>query len=97
MPRAHDMNQQLRETQRTKILAAASKVFAQQGLSATIGDVAEAAGVSYGLVYHYFARKEALYHALVAQALASADVAFEHLGQMSGTPGQRLDALVSRL
>jgi AcrR family transcriptional regulator len=62
-----------------------------------MGDVAEAAEVSYGLIYHYFARKEALYQALVAQSLRSADMAFEHLGQIPGTPGQRLDLLVSRL
>jgi TetR/AcrR family fatty acid metabolism transcriptional regulator len=46
---------------RRQILAAAVKVFAQKGFHASrVGDIAEEAGIAYGLVYHYFASKEDL-------------------------------------
>jgi TetR/AcrR family transcriptional regulator, fatty acid metabolism regulator protein len=46
---------------RRQILAAAVKVFAKKGFHACrVGDVAEEAGVAYGLVYHYFDSKEDL-------------------------------------
>jgi TetR/AcrR family transcriptional regulator, fatty acid metabolism regulator protein len=46
---------------RRQILAAAVKVFAEKGFhEARVGDIAEEAGIAYGLVYHYFASKEEL-------------------------------------
>ena len=46
---------------RRQILEAAVKVFARHGFqSSRVGDVAEEAGVAYGLVYHYFTSKEEL-------------------------------------
>jgi TetR/AcrR family transcriptional regulator, fatty acid metabolism regulator protein len=46
---------------RRQILDAAVKVFARSGFHrARVGDIAEEAGVAYGLVYHYFRSKEEL-------------------------------------
>ena len=46
---------------RRQILAAAVKVFADKGFHASrVGDIAEEAGIAYGLVYHYFGSKEEL-------------------------------------
>jgi AcrR family transcriptional regulator len=46
---------------RRQILAAAVTVFARKGFHASrVGDVAEEAGVAYGLVYHYYKSKEDL-------------------------------------
>jgi len=46
---------------RRQILDAAVRVFARSGFhGARVGDVAEEAGVAYGLVYHYFKSKEEL-------------------------------------
>lgn len=50
-----------RDGRRKQILGAAAKVFADRGYhGARISDVAEEAGVAYGLVYHYFGNKEGL-------------------------------------
>ena len=47
------------EEKRRQILDAAVRTFAEKGYHATrVGDIAEEAGVAYGLVYHYFASKE---------------------------------------
>src|SRR5215218_6012590 len=46
---------------RRQILTAAVKVFADRGFhEARVGDIAEEAGIAYGLVYHYFDSKEEL-------------------------------------
>jgi TetR/AcrR family transcriptional regulator, fatty acid metabolism regulator protein len=47
------------EERRRLILAAAVRVFARKGYHACrVGEIAEEAGVSHGLLYHYFASKE---------------------------------------
>jgi AcrR family transcriptional regulator len=47
------------EEKRRQILDAAVRTFAEKGYHSTrVGDIAEEAGVAYGLVYHYFASKE---------------------------------------
>jgi AcrR family transcriptional regulator len=44
---------------RARILEAAVRVFAERGYHASrVGDIAEAAGVAHGLLYHYFPSKE---------------------------------------
>jgi AcrR family transcriptional regulator len=49
------------EERRLQILDTALKVFAARGFkSASIKDIAEAAGISQGLIYHYFKDKEDL-------------------------------------
>jgi AcrR family transcriptional regulator len=66
VPRTEEANQQIREDRRQQILAAALKIFARKGLTATrIADIAAATGISQGLIYRYFASKEAVFASLV--------------------------------
>jgi AcrR family transcriptional regulator len=54
------------EERRFQILQVALDVFAEKGFKGTsIKDIAEAADISLGLMYHYFASKEALLNATV--------------------------------
>jgi TetR/AcrR family transcriptional regulator, fatty acid metabolism regulator protein len=54
-----------KDDRKTQILQAATRVFAQKGFHACrISDIAEEAGVAYGLVYHYFSSKEGLLAAI---------------------------------
>jgi TetR/AcrR family transcriptional regulator, fatty acid metabolism regulator protein len=49
------------EEKRRQILEAAVRAFARKGYHACrVGEIAEEAGVAYGLVYHYFGSKEEL-------------------------------------
>jgi AcrR family transcriptional regulator len=50
---------------RARILEAAESVFATEGLSAPIDDIARAADVGIGTVYRHFPTKEALFDAIV--------------------------------
>jgi AcrR family transcriptional regulator len=66
---------------RRVILEAAVRVFARQGFhTSRVSDIADQAGVAYGLVYHYFPSKEAILDTLflerwefMLQAIAEAD------------------------
>ncbi len=57
------------ERNRAKILEAAAQVFAEQGLDATLDEVAAAAGVGVGTVYRRFPDKDALIAALFDNAV----------------------------
>ena len=66
---------------RRVILDAAVRVFARQGFhTCRVADIADEAGVAYGLVYHYFASKDAILDTLFLErwdvmvaAIAEAD------------------------
>jgi AcrR family transcriptional regulator len=78
MPRTQAANDEVKEATRKKLTAAAVRLFAKQGYSATsIRAVAGEAGVSLGLLYHYFPSKEAVLEALLADAMADVQVTFE--------------------
>jgi AcrR family transcriptional regulator len=58
MPRSSQQNQRIKDERREQIMQAGLTVFAHNGLAAAkISDVAAAADLSYGLVYHYFRDK----------------------------------------
>jgi AcrR family transcriptional regulator len=54
------------EDRREQIIDAAMRVFAQKGFTrATNKDIAREAGITPGLIYHYFESKEALFKAII--------------------------------
>ena len=61
-------NGQLRTEKQAVIFDAALKVFRQKGFhKARIADIAMEAGISYGLVYHYYHNKEGLFNTILNQ------------------------------
>ncbi len=54
---------------RGRLLTAASRVFAEHGLDASVADIARAAGVGMGTLYRRFPTKETLIDALVQDLL----------------------------
>jgi len=70
MPRTKEYGQIKRAETREKILSSAVKLFAQKGLNATsAADIAKGAGVSVGLMYHYYKTKDEVFGALIKDAL----------------------------
>lgn len=56
------------EDRREQIVDAAMRVFAQKGFTrATNKDIAREAGITAGLIYHYFDNKEALLRAIIEE------------------------------
>lgn len=81
MPRSDRDNQEIRATRRAEILAAATQVFAERGVARTkVSDIAAAASLSHGLIYHYFPSKEAIFEAIAQEMIerADADLAAPH-------------------
>jgi AcrR family transcriptional regulator len=100
MPRTEADNQRLREARRAQILESARKVFARNGLATSMADVAAAADISQGLVYRYFASKEALFRALIEEAVQGNPpfmLERPEKSEKSATAGERLTMLISRL
>jgi AcrR family transcriptional regulator len=64
---------------RAKVLAAARKVFSEQGVDAQMDDVARRADVGVGTVYRHFPTKEALLQALTDELF---DVIAAHAREM---------------
>ena len=59
------------EEKRRQILDAAVRAFARKGYHACrVGEIAEEAGVAYGLVYHYFGSKEELLETIFRETWA---------------------------
>ncbi|NLY91762.1 MAG: TetR family transcriptional regulator [Firmicutes bacterium] len=97
-PRNKEQNQQIREERREEILQAALRVFACKGLAAAkISDIAHAAGLSHGLVYHYFRSKNEIFTELVRRAFEASLGVFAYAAQVEGDPWERLRALTETI
>ena len=69
---------------RRLILDAAVRVFARQGFHACrVSDIADEAGVAYGLVYHYFASKDEVLNTLFLERW---NVMLEHIREVDSKP-----------
>jgi len=96
-PRSTQENQRLHEEQKERILSAALPVFVQKGLAATrMADIAAAAEMGYGSVYHYFPDKEAIFTALIQQMMQGSLQHAQEALAMPGTPWERLQWWLSR-
>ncbi len=76
---------------RRAILHAAVRVFAEKGYhGCRIADVARAANVAYGLVYHYFRNKEELLESVFAEQWAILINALTAIDQGPGTASEKI-------
>ena len=97
-PRTEETNARIREEQKERILKAAKSIFAHKGFSETkMSDIASAANVSYGLTYHYFTNKEAIFTSLLQTALQGALELTQYARVQPGTAWDRLRWLTSEI
>ncbi|HEY5708376.1 MAG TPA: TetR/AcrR family transcriptional regulator [Solirubrobacterales bacterium] len=79
---------------RRQILDAAIRVFARQGFHSTrVSDIADEAGVAYGLVYHYFKSKDEVLNELFAERWSLLLSAIEEADREGASPRQKLEAV----
>jgi AcrR family transcriptional regulator len=79
------------ETRRRQVLDAALEVIAKRGVAQTrLVDVADEAGVSVGLVQHYFRRRETLLREAFAEALRQTFADFDEIAAAEPEPLARL-------
>jgi AcrR family transcriptional regulator len=90
-PRSKEQFEQIKDERREQLLLAALKVFSRRGLAATkIGDIASEAGLSHGLVYHYFQSKDEIFTELVRRAAQSSAYALLQAEQMPLAPLEKI-------
>src|SRR6185295_13232234 len=79
---------------RRQILDAAIRVFARQGFHATrVADIADEAGVAYGLVYHYFKSKDEVLNELFSERWSLLLAAIDEADRSAElTPRAKLEA-----
>jgi TetR/AcrR family transcriptional regulator, fatty acid metabolism regulator protein len=81
---------------RRQILDAAVRVFARQGFHSTrVSDIADEAGVAYGLVYHYFSSKEQVLNELFSERWSLLLAAIEDADRGDGGAREKLEAVAS--
>jgi TetR/AcrR family fatty acid metabolism transcriptional regulator len=84
------------QEKRRAILAAAVRVFARQGFhTCRVADIAEEAGVAYGLVYHYFASKEEILDTLFLERWGLLLDAIQQADREQRSPRDKLAAIAS--
>ncbi|HWY17114.1 MAG TPA: TetR/AcrR family transcriptional regulator [Solirubrobacteraceae bacterium] len=81
---------------RRSILDAAVRVFARQGFHACrVADIADEAGVAYGLVYHYFASKDEILDTLFLERWAIMLETIRHVDSEAIPAREKLAAIAS--
>ena len=79
---------------RQQILDAAVRVFARQGFhSCRVSDIADEAGVAYGLVYHYFRSKDQVMNELFTERWSLLLAAIDEADGREVAPREKLDAV----
>jgi AcrR family transcriptional regulator len=96
-PRSEEQNALIRDERYEQILEHAMRLFAQKGYAATkISDVSQSAGLSQGLVYHYFASKEEMFIAVVRQTIELSNRAAASLAVAPLDPLEKMLLLTER-
>ena len=81
---------------RRQILDAAIRVFAQQGFhSCRVSDIADEAGVAYGLVYHYFSSKDEVLNELFSERWSLMLAAIDEADRGNASPREKLAAVAT--
>ena len=79
------------EDKRRLLLDAAVRVFARKGYhAARVGDIAEEAGVAYGLLYHYFSSKEEVLRNVFRETWRALIATIENVERGEDTPREQL-------
>lgn len=98
MPRNSEQNEQIKEERRAAILESALRLFASKGLAATrISEIAKEAGMSQGLLYHYYRSKEDVYTALIRNAFEIMNGAAAALEALPISPADKIRRAVKEL
>lgn len=86
-PLNEEQLQQIRDDRKEQIMKAALSIFARRGIIGTkLSMIATEAGISQGLLYHYFKSKDELFIVLIEQALRESVEGLKSIYHLPGTP-----------
>jgi AcrR family transcriptional regulator len=93
-PRSKERNEEIRAETRARIVEHALALFGTRGYASTpVGEIARAAGISQGLLYHYFRSKEDLLRAVCEQSMGDVYESFAR-AEAAADPRRRVEALI---
>lgn len=96
-PKTKEQFEEIRQRSMASIRQAALELFAHQGYHSTsISNIAKEAGISKGLMYNYFANKEALLIAIIEDAVAIGDHLIHDALQFPGSGFEKIEFLTRR-
>jgi AcrR family transcriptional regulator len=99
-PRSSEQFKELRDASRQKILEASLELFGTKGYeSTTISAIVKKAGISKGLIYHYFESKQQILEELVEYLTELGGIRMkEYMGRkeelLNGAPKERLRGML---
>jgi len=83
--------QHIRDERKEQIIQSAIKIFSRRGITGTkLSMIAIEAGISQGLLYHYFKSKDELFIHLVERAIQESKDGLKSVYSLSGTPLEKL-------
>ncbi|WP_309244756.1 TetR/AcrR family transcriptional regulator [Cohnella silvisoli] len=98
MPLNEEQLTQIRDERKEQIVAAAVKVFARRGIVGTkMSMIAAEAGISHGLLYHYFKSKEELFTTLIEEAMAESLRETTNVNHLAGSPLDKIRAFTEAI
>ena len=84
------------ESRRDELLAAAVRVFARKGYhTCRVSDIADEAGASHGLVYHYFSSKDEVLETIFRENWGPIAVAIEGIAATDDAAAEQLRKVVA--
>ncbi len=96
MPRSTIQNEQVRAESRQKILDTARRLFAAHGYDGcNVSTIAQESGMSQGNIYWYFASKEALFKAVLADGFAALTTMMATAAAQPGSSSEKFDDLLA--
>jgi AcrR family transcriptional regulator len=96
MPKTKEQFELIKNESKSKIVDAGLKLFIEKGLLATsVSEIASLAGISKGLMYHYYKSKEELYYELVSKAINSSIEYMHAVFNLEKSPKEKIK-LISR-
>ncbi len=96
MPKTKEQFELIKNETKSKIVKAGLKLFIEKGLlAASVSEIASLAGISKGLMYHYYKSKEELYYELVSNAINSSTEYMRAIFNLDRPPKEKIK-LISR-
>lgn len=87
---------QIRDERIEQIIRSALKIFSRKGIiGAKMSLIASDAGISHGLLYHYFKSKDELFVSLIRLALEETRLSIENVQTLTGTPLEKIRILTN--
>lgn len=98
MPKTKEQFNEIRTATKDKIVAAGLKLFSHKGLAATsINDIASLAGISTGLLYHYYKSKEDLFNELTGKTVNAANSINRNISNLNMSPAEKIKLRIKEI